>query len=161
MLRDSAIPGVLEIPHIEAPPKPKVKRKRLTPAQRRLCQLAGVLESERKLRRAGVHQFDMTTWISAAYDESCNKCGTAACIGGTASILFNVRAGDYLSYSVAAYLGLTVPQSDKLFRPWNARQRLPKGTRYWSKVTGKQAAKTIRHFVATGEVDWRTANATA
>ena len=89
--------------------------------------------------------FDMTYWIYRME----NACGTVCCIGGYVQERFAsyVGPGEGLGYAGAgALLGLDPIQSCHLFDPY---PKLDLGD-----VTPRWAARTIRHLIATGTVDW-------
>ncbi len=114
----------------------------------RLIQLAEVLESE----RAEKH-FNMNTWFANKRYERPNKpmgiaiqdCGTIACIGGWAEVIANADL-NWTDKQIEAnkWLDLTYAESDKLFYPVG----------YFGVNNPKLAAKVVRHFAETGEVDW-------
>lgn len=81
----------------------------------------------RKLSFSG--QFNMNQWSAS------NKCGTIACIGGTAEIVGNVK-----------FTRVETPQLHSLFYP-----RLVKG---WSAITVEQAAIALRSYLTTGDARW-------
>jgi hypothetical protein len=77
-----------------------------------------------------------------------NPCGTAVCIAG-ALIVFNsilVPRGQTIVGRFRTLLGLTEQEAFQLFTPLSVHD--------WSTLTPKIAADTIRHFIATGVVDW-------
>ena len=85
-------------------------------------------------------RFDMSSW----------HCGTVACIGGTAEILFFGSIGaDRSTESVGAVLGLNGDQAYELFHPDVERS--------WSEITTAEAVRVINHYLATGEIDWSAA----
>ncbi len=74
-------------------------------------------------------RFNMAFWNSGE-----QECGTVCCIGGTAEALSGVN------FSV-------VPdQLENLFYPYMLNN--------WHRITPKQAAKALRHYLTTGETDW-------
>ncbi len=99
--------------------------------------------------------FNMTQFQTpSAYDYADAKCGTACCIAG-ALAQFNgikVRAGANQGIGdVAKALGMTPEQEYYLF--WGTDVNDDPIVNLGS-ITPAMAAKTIRHFLATGEVEW-------
>lgn len=101
-------------------------------------------------------RFDMSTWHQR------KDCGTCACIGGWAAVLFglnDVGGGPTISPAeVAEYLGLSVPNAFRLFYPPVTIHRWGKALKPY-KATHKEAVKVIDHYLATGEVSWSAAYA--
>lgn len=78
-------------------------------------------------------------------------CGSPACIGGWARILFVPWQDRFVGLTEVGFtrLGLSYGQADALFFPaggWNAYSAMP-----------AQAVKVLDHLIATGEVDWGVA----
>lgn len=72
-----------------------------------------------------------------------DECGTAACVGGHADLMFTKPGAGYGSLR----LGLADEQRLALFYPPNLDDK-----RFYSR---KRAARVIRNLVKTGKVDWR------
>ena len=116
----------------------------------------------------GTVSFDMGTYFTlnrgafivdddGDYGEYHEHCGTAACIAGHTIILFGshyqrARLKDQsLEVHIAArrLLELDADGANKLFEPPGSfNQHMPS--------SAKQAARTLRRFAGTGEVDWTT-----
>lgn len=98
-----------------------------------------------------------------------NWCGTSACIAGAAMAFCDPTAVTEMALNQPAslsgmdlplwdraqqLLNLTDDQAQELFAPWNAEhlnyQPQPRA------ITPARAATTIRHLIATGEVNWHT-----
>ena len=80
-----------------------------------------------------------------------HDCDTVCCLGGTANLIWGKsRTREEIDDDQRAkkILGLDYEEGDKLFYPKN----------YWSvfqeHLVAANAAKVIRHLIATGEVDW-------
>lgn len=97
--------------------------------------------------------FDMHVWNEDWCDADLpNDCGTASCIGGTAQVLFG------LDTATEVYLFLSDTEDDQgvVDEDWTTLHDLffpHEGHIYWN-ATPEQAAKVIRHLVATGKVEW-------
>lgn len=94
--------------------------------------------------------------ISNGEDVFKNHCGTVCCIAGALCELNKIPVGpqDYETDVAAELLGLTEEQVDALFF---ARAELCGDLHPSSElenITPAEAARTIRHFIATGEVVW-------
>ncbi len=89
--------------------------------------------------------FKMTAFASKNH-----PCGTTFCIGGWAAHLAGYALGDgkVSDHLMASLLGLNEEQANELFFP-----SVDAGWR----STPAQAADTIDHLIATGEVVWETA----
>lgn len=110
-------------------------------------------------------QFDMEHWARDASGNSTTRdqllahnCGTAACIGGWASVIFFQESADpdpvmVSEYEVAEVLGIEDWQADQMFFP---ARRTPDGNCPYQ-TTNVQAARVIDHLIETGEVDWEVA----
>lgn len=93
----------------------------------------------------------------SAYDYADTSCGTACCIAGALAQFNGIKTcpqavggiGD-----VARALGMTPEQEHYLF--WGTDVNDEPFVELES-ITPSMAAKTIRHFLATGEVEWVTA----
>jgi hypothetical protein len=134
-----------------------------TPERLRLIEVAEWLERGGDEYR-GVARFDMRCWKEEA------ACGTVCCIGGALQ-MFNrellrekvrakMYAPDYLDSEdleilldehVPAIIGLSEEEADLLFYPAPGLR-----DRAW-RAKPQQAAKVIRHLLATGKVDWNKA----
>jgi hypothetical protein len=127
--------------------------------KRDLRLLASAIRNEKiKIGRRSV-TFGMPFW------KTITQCGTWACVGGSAEILFKVKreapspddpealypgaptAPPSLEAKVGARLGLTKVQRDALFYP------AAHNNRAWE-ATPRQAARVIRHLASTGKVRW-------
>lgn len=128
-----------------------------TPERLRLIQIAEWLERGGDEHQGRKTVFDMDHWLTHnwcvwRYSEDgmevAGECGTACCIGG-ATQFFNLEHytnDDELWPAVSArLLGLDTDAATKLF------YQFPDG------VEAHQAAKVVRHLLATGEVDWEKA----
>lgn len=116
----------------------------------RLLRLAEALETEELAKEHGLGFSMMAAPISAtAYvgeDTTSpeHKCQTVGCIAGWTLALFGEPTAGI--YRAAGILGLTGPQRKLLF--------LTKSYLMAKNVTPGQAAKVVRHFAETGEIDW-------
>ena len=101
--------------------------------------------------------FNMDSWGNDPYEpiEDHKDCGTPACIGGHARILFNIipNEEDGLVVALANYFDLSLSVGHGLFLSYreSCRGVTPFGYR---DISPAEAAKIIRHLVATGEVKW-------
>lgn len=77
--------------------------------------------------------FNMGTWGSAC------KCGTVACIGGTAELIGNVRFDHW-----------KVPRN--LFRLFYPDLN---DVRDFGEITIEQAARALREYLTTGDANWK------
>lgn len=104
--------------------------------------------------------FDMDRWLQSnatnrmPIGQAIYTCGTVACIAGHATALFQP---DIWVESVGVWeiaerlLGLTEDEASDLFLPTDFRDNL-------STITPEEAAATLDHLAATGEVDWTVAD---
>ncbi len=82
-------------------------------------------------------------------DPTVQHCNTAACIAGFTCLIFDYKEASIHNYEydvakkAAELLELDREQSSYLFVG-----------RTYNDITGPNAAKVIRHFVETGDVDW-------
>lgn len=93
--------------------------------------------------------FNLTRWRDHdALDYRGHKCGTVACIGGAANLLFG---GEWGSSSAAAALGLDYSEgAQSLFFP-----NVVIGFVYdWSRVPLAAAVEVLRHLADKGRIDW-------
>lgn len=103
----------------------------------RILHLADIIETQPHTSAEAESGFSMQDYT--------HRCGTPSCIAGWANSVF--EAVDLNSGEVAAViLGLDFEQESSLF--------YPSGYSEASKHTPAQAARTLRHLAATGEVDW-------
>lgn len=125
----------------------------------RLLELARIVE-ENEAPIEGV-SFDMN--YTFCYFET--KCRSYACMAGWALARWGGREGmpaaigdlmrlrpDDIVRRAALILDVPIDEAMQLFYPPNATTS---GDPY--NANGKQAARVIRHFVGTGEVDWEKA----
>lgn len=97
--------------------------------------------------------FDMRVWSEDwCFPNLPHDCGTASCIGGTAEVYFE------LPNAVSVYTFLTDVEEeqaipDKDYETLHSLFYPPESGGYWG-ATPEDAAKVIRHLVATGTVDW-------
>ena len=130
-------------------------------------------------------KFDMgdTLCVTLSKDATAdNWCGTTCCIAGAAIaferpdyVAMNIRSsaalwgddeeGDEVDVLDPArdLLGLTEDQADTLFIPWNcdrSDQQEAVPAPWESSISPAWAARTIRHLIATGEVDWKATKVT-
>lgn len=101
------------------------------------------------IKDKGIGGFDMDMWQLE------RSCGTICCIGGSVAMFFpdvyrhfmatDPEALEHVSPAGKA-LGLTEEQEQDLFFEYESPDDNP--------VTAEDAAKVIRHLIATGEVDW-------
>jgi hypothetical protein len=121
--------------------------------RQRLIGLAEWLEAG-AANRGTVTGFDMRQTFAD------RECGTVCCIGGAAALFYSGHETphDYFRWRVSNFacdglyigqreLGLTDQQAAALFAPRNFEYRKGGYNAAW-------AARTIRHFLATGNVDW-------
>lgn len=82
-----------------------------------------------------------------------NPCGSPSCIAGHAICMFSDKKFEDVYGSefneAAEVLGLGWETANKLFTP----SALEAG-KFWSMITPKEAARTLRHLAETGEVKW-------
>lgn len=126
-----------------------------TPERLRLIEIAEWLESGCAYK--GMGGFDMRSYMDP-YAE----CGTTCCIAG-AALAFNRGArrvfaedGDPVDQA-GAILGLNFNEARALFHAFNCPRGSQYNTSQWhefSEITPDWAARTIRHFLATGDVNW-------
>lgn len=123
----------------------------------RIMTLAAIVENglgiDRKGRPIG---FNMRIWAGrSGYVPSKTvptaKCGTVACIGGHAEILWGGEDAEYLGDDSAAAdaadkLGLDMEAAFELF--------YPTGIADYNRITAKRAARVLRRLAKTGVVDW-------
>lgn len=133
-----------------------------------LTQIAEWLEAGAP-HKAGISQFNMNKLIdTASYTNSPNPihgCGTACCIAG-AAIQFtqenkNLPPMDRLPAISANWQQageLLRLQDDLAYALFFGENLEGKWIVDLEEVTAKDAAKVIRHLLATGEVDWNLAN---
>lgn len=93
------------------------------------------------------------SWMRASVDQRQmgEKCGAVACFIGWTNSVFHAESPLQSSKSAGAYLGLDEEQYSQLFYP-SVDNGWP-NVRYES-VTPEQAVHVLRHFAATGEIDW-------
>ena len=151
----------------------------LTPKQKRLWnRLLKWLEMPaRTRRRLGYIKFNMDTWteIKERVDDldtetlrekkiKIQECTTACCIGGFVVLdslskgkLMVDRTGRWYGDDddgkAADLLGMEYDLAHELFYPFGSRY----GLIPWDKIRGKAAARVVRHYLETGEVDWSLA----
>ncbi len=91
-----------------------------------------------KVLTSGKHVFNMNIWLKK-YD-----CGTASCVGGTMNLITgkDPEFGD-------GNRGHACPLN-VLFFPNRGKRIIGD----YSHITVPQTIKTIKHFLATGKVDW-------
>lgn len=113
----------------------------------RILQLADFIE------KLSPERFDISLWIKApdrflTNQQLIHDCGTCACIGGWAQMLFNDPYEDSISHSQHAFelLGLTELQADKLFCPPNYSEP--------SLYPQDRVVRTLRRLAKTGEILW-------
>lgn len=87
-----------------------------------------------------------------------HDCGTAACIGGWAEVLFvakddDINIGTSEDAEIAEALGLSLDQANDLFFPLTAIKEAGFNTNY-EQLTQAQAVDVLTHLMETGEVDW-------
>lgn len=82
--------------------------------------------------------FNMGTWVTFSH-----KCGTIACIGGTAELIGNVSFGE-------ASHGNLPTKLRQLFYATGAAGS-------WRDITPAQAATALRSYLATGDAKWHEA----
>lgn len=92
----------------------------------------------------GVDGFDMSDWKQK------KDCGTVCCIAGTANEWWNKGKEFATSHDAAQLLGLTDEQREHLFLPGSKNE-------CWAGIEAPPAwaARCIRKFIATGDVDWQ------
>lgn len=93
--------------------------------------------------------FNMAAWnndaeIHGLRDLSGHRCGTVACIGGHAAILFPEGHPNET-------LGLSLSEGKELFYAWSYREWYDVKLR---NITIRHAVAVLRHLAETGEVDW-------
>ena len=88
-------------------------------------------------------------WFSDIPDMTGHDCGTVACIGATAGIIFGLEDDEP---RLLKKLGLRSDQRDKLFLP--AIDEVGP----WCDITTARAVAVLRHLAETGEVDWSVAS---
>lgn len=137
--------------------------------RQRLLALARQVESKKPLRRKLGRRFysigfALETWFRqdmAAANQ--NTCGAAACLAGEAVMLFGTKeqrdsacSKYFFPVTVAGdLLGLDTYECTELFTPdLGIGRRDINITAARAKITGKQAARVVRHYVKTGNVDW-------
>lgn len=81
--------------------------------------------------------FNMSCWGSVAH-----RCGTIACIGGTAELVGNVSFGHHLSHITELPIEL-----HELF--YVKRHNID-----WHRITPSQAATALRSYLTTGDARW-------
>lgn len=111
-----------------------------------LALLTGELAMRKRGKKIGYNQ---NCWSSDTQpDHSGHKCGTTACIGGTAIAIFepSFRGLEWGS-KAQEILGLTNGEREALFTSFVPIKN----------PTAKQAAMVLFHFAETGKVDWRVA----
>lgn len=97
------------------------------------------------------------THKTGGYDYTGTPCGTAMCIAG-AIAQFNGLNTRLLPEEVAEVIDISEQDGARLFYASNddyygVADMLPEGTKF-EKITPQWAARVIRHYLATGEVDW-------
>ena len=98
-------------------------------------------------------------YMSPHETEIMDRCGTAACIYGTAQILFlpDKRVGGFFTHwdRIRRLLGLSVEQSDALFMPTHDN-KAHIDTGYYRRgfITRAMAVACLENYRDTGEVDW-------
>lgn len=98
-------------------------------------------------------RFDMNDWMDyPGWDwtekgeppiTTLHNCGTTACIGGWANVLFFPNKGEVAWRDVGTLLGLTYHQADSLFF------KFPK-----CDLGPTQAVAVLDHYLATSLIDW-------
>jgi len=94
-----------------------------------------------KTRRAGtvrgvIGKFNMAFWRANM------RCGTVACLGGTAEMISGTKPGTLFG-------SLTSPALHELFHP--------SGGFEWENISVDQAARALRNYLTTGEPNWEEA----
>lgn len=116
----------------------------------RILTLARAIDNNVAVYEGQLVDFNMDEWITPMEDvegRRAPKCGTAACIGGHAEILFNPsNIGGFVD-NAAELLGLDHDTADALFFPVYYKRR-------WDRITRAKAARVLRHLAKTGNVDW-------
>lgn len=136
----------------------------------RLTQIAEWLEEGAPIR-GNVTGFNMECFITEEYNENYQPCGTICCIGGAAVAFFGppelfqaYAKGDHVrepaSYAAGRYLDLSSDEATSLFY---ASDDFIGGALVWREereedllpdITTDWAARCIRKFIETGDVDW-------
>lgn len=106
--------------------------------------------------------FKMSTWYAHTFDKAANTCGTCACIGGWAALLFELYHDEVSKTPcinteiVGQHLGLSSHNAWALFYPPG---RLNTGSREFDayQATPAQAVKVLDHYLETGAINWRVA----
>lgn len=97
--------------------------------------------------------FDMLkAWVSR--EHSGHPCGTACCIGGHANALLGGKFRGATMDALVALTGIPDQAASLICYPDSYKHPNP----YHS--SPKQAARLLRHYAETGEVDWAFAMAT-
>jgi hypothetical protein len=118
--------------------------------KKRLRRLAKALEDECILDNNLPVRFDMRTWYyrysESDIDVQNHSCGSVACIGGHADILFADEMEGFHGSSCEV-LELTPTQRNLLFNP---------NTVNWSRITRDVAVYQLRKLIKTGDAmpDW-------
>lgn len=115
--------------------------------------------------------FEMSAWIHTPYyaDKIKHVCGTAACIGGHAAVMFDELEGksnigkedgaDYwpatLRAEVQEKLGLDFSQAQKLFYP-NTKRAFFQVENKKSKrfITKAHAVAVLKNWIKTNKIEW-------
>ena len=87
-----------------------------------------------------------------------NSCGTPGCIAGHAAHLAGVDldtcSGATVHNNARAWLGLSEEQAGALFKPIGVEANYCAREEHYNFVTKRHALAVLRHFAATGKVDW-------
>jgi hypothetical protein len=121
----------------------------------RLMQLADIVEAAPEV----TYNDDIESLGGFSMSQYFHNCGTPSCIAGHTIAAFAPHFDQKTDdpRHVASYLlGISEAEGRKLFVPggWDTipDEIYPYGS------TGPQAAKVIRHFAETGEIDWEKMN---
>lgn len=81
-------------------------------------------------------------------------CGSAMCIGGSASFVFGDGIdSNYDEFDAADALGLDMTAANALFYP-SAQAGFKGNADNWPEITPARMARTLRRLARTGIVDW-------
>lgn len=90
--------------------------------------------------------FNMNLWHGVEANDFRGKaCGTVACIGGSANLLFGTL---FSNRAAAESLGLSGSEASALFLP------VVIGDMEWDLIPLAAAVEVLRHLAKTGEIDW-------
>jgi len=119
-----------------------------------------ILEEVADWLEAGAkHTVDHPINFDMQYFHRNTDCGSVACIAG-AIVQFNdngdLNTLDSLSImrKARSVANLTIEQSDFLFAPADDPNQLEPYHIHYENIDPQWAARTIRHFIKTGVVDW-------